>query len=936
MNFVFIIDTSLSMNQTFDNISYFDYAKSSIRKFVLDREINNYRLNRNKTDKYFLVTLNKNLEDDFEYNWSTTTDHFLCQLNALKTSYDFTSIDHAIKKSFQLINFIKKVGKEKHVYGRLFSQIQNSYIILITDGGNISSNEKVLSINNCNHSTLQLKDQKEYILEKYPNIYRELFRWDQSLYAIVLTDKNDFESFKVLDRICKNVGGKIITVDKPNSLNDKLFDLSNKAFLNNRVYINFNINKSKKKNYITFLEYNGNIDKMNEKWPFPDELIINKDNSTLPTKNALPYYEFGNIRYDFCLPQDYYDEYDIKDKKFILNILTEGDFWNTLTLNDFIKQYKSSMTIDILVSDLNDKKIVKKPFAVICLFFTKDLLDFMKEKLNFKGNIPLNKFFFDYQNFNKNIGSKNGNICYHIKCKFYNLPYYYTEFLSLIKKYKSQKKLDFELMEMQLILDKYINIIPFYYIQYIINFLEKNKIKKLFNNKESFEKIINENFSNGVLSQIDKLSKFDNKQIQRINNLYSENKQYHGNKKAQCCKKEVIYNNQNNINMINKIDKEEEDNEYLNFIDKCFQCDKINNINKLNNMNLNNNNPYKLERGYRDGYQLINKNNEDNHEMDIEIMYDYRDYFFRNEHLRSYLIPEIEIRYLVKDFFFGNQFIERKKAYSFNQITNNSIINTEKIQDESIFHYLNDEDNNIKYDSNINNNNNKTNNNNINNSNTNNDFNSEPIDNQIKKIISDQNKERELKEKSRNNYLINNKRNREKSMDDISINNPNITNENENTDISMNSLSPVSNIYNDYFSESDGSNNLILDEFSDNKYNSKMSSILIDEFKNSINLNDNEPKDGNKISLRYEISNEKLNKWKFQKKIKELSQELINSLHEDENNIIKVIKKIVDNNNYADKKMVYNFIEKIYILCQNYGVNHIIQIQILNLMKDYE
>ena len=66
MNFVFIIDTSLSMSQTFDNISYFDYAKSSIRKFVLDREINNYKLNRNKSDKYFLVDLNKNTDENFK------------------------------------------------------------------------------------------------------------------------------------------------------------------------------------------------------------------------------------------------------------------------------------------------------------------------------------------------------------------------------------------------------------------------------------------------------------------------------------------------------------------------------------------------------------------------------------------------------------------------------------------------------------------------------------------------------------------------------------------------------------------------------------------------------------------------------------------------------------------------------------------------------
>ena len=961
MNFVFIIDTSLSMNQTFDNISYFDYAKSSIKKFVLDREITNYKLNRSKADKYFLVSLNKNLMDNFEYNWSTNTDHFLCQLNALKTSYDFTSIDFAIKKGFQMINFIKKIGYEKHVYGRLFSKIQNSYIILITDGGHLSSSDKILNYNNCNPSTLSLKDPNQYIIEKYPNIYKELYRWDQSLYAIVLTDKNnnDFESFKVLDKICKNVGGKIITVDNPNSLNEKLLELSTKAFQNNRVYINFNINKLKKKNIITFLEYNGNIDKMNEKWPFPDELIINKENSTLPSKNALPHYEFGNIQSDFCLPPEYYDEYDIKDKKFILNTLTDGDCWNNMTLNDFIKQYKTSMTIDILVSDLKDKKIMKKPFGIICLYFSKDLIEFMKNTIFNKGNILFCKFFYDYQNYYINNNNKTSNICNFIKCKFYNLPYFFAEFINLIKKYKSQKKGDFELMEIQLNLEKYFSIIPFYYIKYIINFMEKIKIKKLFNNKESIKKIINDNFNNGVITETEKIWQLETKQLQRINNMFSENKQFHANKKADCCKKEMLYNNQNNMNLINKVDKADEDNGYFNFIDKCFLCDKINNTNKMNNINILNNvvnnsnfNNMDLKHGYKEGNIFINKNNENNHESDIDIMGDYREYYYR-EHLRSYLIPDIEIRYLIKDLLFGNQFLERKKAYASNQSTNNTIINNFKNQDEQIFHYLNDEDNNIKYDTNINNNNNnKINNNNysINNKNIsqntriNNDYHTDEIlDNQIKKIISEQNKENEDKEKVIKNYLINNKRNREKSMDDINFLKQN-SNDSITTDISSNDTSSAPNFFSDNFSESDGSNNLLLDEFSDNKYNSKMSSLLLDEFKESINSNENDSKenkndlkDGIKISVKYKISEQKLNKWKFQKKIKNLSQELLNSIHNDENNIIKIIKKVIDNNYYApDKKMIHDFIEKIYFNCHYYGVNSLIQTQIKNMLKSYE
>ena len=179
MNFVFIVDTSLSMTQTFDGISYLDIAKSNIRKFIFEREINNYQLKRPKFDKYFLLTLSKILDENFFLkSWSSITDQFLFQLNALKISYDITNIDTAIQNGFKLLNFIKKIGYEKHIYGRLFSKIQNSVIILITDGGYMSENEKYFNMN-LNQSSLLLKDNNEYIINKYPNIYKELYRWDQ-------------------------------------------------------------------------------------------------------------------------------------------------------------------------------------------------------------------------------------------------------------------------------------------------------------------------------------------------------------------------------------------------------------------------------------------------------------------------------------------------------------------------------------------------------------------------------------------------------------------------------------------------------------------------------------------------------------------------------------------------------------------------------------
>ena len=72
------------------------------------------------------------------------------------------------------------------------------------------------------------------------------------------------------------------------------------------------------------------------------------------------------------------------------------------------------------------------------------------------------------------------------------------------------------------------------------------------------------------------------------------------------------------------------------------------------------------------------------------------------------------------------------------------------------------------------------------------------------------------------------------------------------------------------------------------------------------------------------------------KKIKNFAKDLINSIHNDGNDIIKIINKVIDQNYYApDKKMTYLFIEKVFNICKNYGVNQIVQAKLKNLMKCY-
>ena len=927
MNFVFIVDTSLSMAQTFDSISYLDIAKSNIRKFICDRELNICQIKRTKYDKYFLLTFSDIVDDNFCLkSWSSNTEQFLFQLSALKISYDIVNIETVIQNSFKLLNFIKKIGSDKHVYGRLFNKIQNSIIILITDGGYISSNE------NFNSPSISLKDNNQYIVNdknnSFPNIYKDLFRWDQRFFALILTNKlEQFDSIKIFDKIRKTIGGKIITLENANLLSDKLFEL-NKSFQNTGAMINFNINKARKSNFVTFVEYSGKIEELieSEKWVFPDELIITKENKSLPAKNGIPIYELDNIKYGFKLPPEYYDKYEIKDKQFIFNVLIEGDCWNNLTVFDFLNEKNTSITVGILISDLKNQKVIKKPFAVLNFTFSKEILDQMNNTLNSRSKMPFNKFFFDYytnicnnNNLYKN-NQKNNNEFNQIKCEFLNLPYNYAELFSLLKNYKNKKISE---LEFKMDIDKYFGNIPFYYIKKIIKFLEKNKLKQFIDkDKDYYKYIIRGNFSPEIINEMEFLSKLESDNYGKIHKLIEDNKNLIIKKRTTCYFRDLLCDKNNRQYNINRINEKEEDEQYLDFIDRAFQIDKISTINQNNNINISSNNNVIENIGYNNKSSVNNQ-----HEVYIDLMGANREQLYRNDHLKSYLIPEIELRYLISNYLFGNQFVQRNAAYSKQGIANNG-----PIQNDTIFNYINDEDFHIMNNGNLNNNNTKTTNNNGTIPNNKNNIKNQELlsalNSSLTKIASESKKEK---------TLINNKRNREPSFNNspskkFSDNNLNTS---TNTDVSSSNDPQEPMIFNDNYSESDGSNDLMLDELPNNKLPmSKMTKSLLEEFKKSF---EEESKDDTiKLNTTYEISKEKLNKWKFQKKIKNYSKDLIYSIHNDGNDIIKIINIIIDQNYFApDKKMTYLFIEKVLNICKDYGVNQMVQTKLKNLMKCY-
>ena len=62
----------------------------------------------------------------------------------------------------------------------------------------------------------------------------------------------------------------------------------------------------------------------------------------------------------------------------------------------------------------------------------------------------------------------------------------------------------------------------------------------------------------------------------------------------------------------------------------------------------------------------------------------------------------------------------------------------------------------------------------------------------------------------------------------------------------------------------------------------------------------------------------------------------MNSIYDGGNDIVNIINKIIDENYFApDKKVTYNFLEKVLVVCQNYGVNQMVQTKVKNLLKRY-
>lgn len=578
-----------------------------------------------------------------------------------------TNIEQSIQNALGMLNGMRKIGIDKHVHGRLLSKIQTSYIILFTDGGKMSNLKKVYS----GSSKVNLHYENFN-----PNLINEPFRWDYQLVNLVLGQNPDTEGIKLLRKMASIIGGQTVTIENMDDLMIKIENICDKIC--HKVNIFFEVNNKIINSITSALNTSGsnkikfankssfskiltsiNVDfrffkssqiisasetlifdrqeniSFREKWPLPDELLMNKNLKSLQSKKAQPTYIISNeLRFDFDVHRMEYDEFELSDREFLLKFLENypdlkfSQLSNDTNAQPFSNNTKITWDLYILLN--NSDNIPKQPFGVLKLTIP------IKIQLeNLEENLSILEYLRKHEN-------------NEITFKLCVLPYNFREYFAIIKNFEKNLigKSEFIIQ-----IEKYMMKIPFYYKPYNVVHLEKKGFWKL---DDCFFKTLEEdNLSETVFSQIKQLSNEDTEKLIEANKLYNQGKQLHLNKNANCCGFHVFKTL--NVN----ISREREYNPQISttkeeFSEFLSNCSDFNNFMKKKNKNF-------------DNYSKVCSNN---FEIEIDLMGDFREFVSKinNAHkLRPAYILEKEIKVFKGDYF-GNPFIDPKKILTGNEI----------------------------------------------------------------------------------------------------------------------------------------------------------------------------------------------------------------------------------------------------------------------------
>lgn len=232
---VFLIDTSASMFQrTYigGRTTILDVAKSAVETFVKIRQ----RSLDSRIDRYMLLTFEET-PSNIKAGWKENLATFMNELKNLQC-YSMTTMGIAVKQAFDILNINRMMsGIDTYGQGRCPFYLETSVIVLITDGGKLTTTSGVHEeFNLPMHSPIPGSE-----------LTREPFRWDQRLFALVLrlsgTPAVERDTGLVpsdsspIDAMCEVTGGRSYCITSHRMLNQCIDSLVQKV--QNGVVINF-------------------------------------------------------------------------------------------------------------------------------------------------------------------------------------------------------------------------------------------------------------------------------------------------------------------------------------------------------------------------------------------------------------------------------------------------------------------------------------------------------------------------------------------------------------------------------------------------------------------------------------------------------------------------------------------------------------------------
>ncbi|KAI8822622.1 uncharacterized protein EV422DRAFT_407263 [Fimicolochytrium jonesii] len=179
MIFVFIIDTSASMNGLFsNNLTYLECAKSGVEHFFKWEHMSSNRAN----NKYMLVTY---ADQAYKTLLDTDNDQTLLQEVKMLQATDLSTAGTTFAKVFEYLDAYRRRNNFDNIgKGRYPADAETTNIFWFTDGGHYSEKlrDKWVLSDELHIPRLQTPGQEFYF---------EPFRWDQRLFTLWMTPTVD-------------------------------------------------------------------------------------------------------------------------------------------------------------------------------------------------------------------------------------------------------------------------------------------------------------------------------------------------------------------------------------------------------------------------------------------------------------------------------------------------------------------------------------------------------------------------------------------------------------------------------------------------------------------------------------------------------------------------------------------------------------------------